>query len=94
MNRARRVPQIRLRTPKFKSEAEEAAWWDSHPELIVRAMERAYGKKAVASVLEPGARPKSIRSVSRGLEQSKRGEGQPMRKFLEALAKEHGISLK
>jgi prevent-host-death family protein len=36
----------------------------------------------------------SIRSVSRGLEQAKRGEGRPMSEFLEALAKEHGISLK
>lgn len=36
----------------------------------------------------------SIRGISRGLEQAKRGEGRPMREFLEALAKEHGISLK
>lgn len=36
----------------------------------------------------------SIRSVSRGLEQAKRGEGVPMRQFLEALADEHRISLK
>ena len=35
-----------------------------------------------------------IRGVSRGIEQAKRGEGQPMREFLEALANEHGISLK
>jgi len=36
----------------------------------------------------------SIRSVSRGLEQAKRGEGRVMREFLATLAKEHGISLK
>lgn len=36
----------------------------------------------------------SLRSISRGLEQAKRGEGRPMRQFLEELAKEHGISLK
>ena len=36
----------------------------------------------------------SIRGISRGLEQAKRGEGRPMREFLEALAKGHGISLK
>ncbi len=35
-----------------------------------------------------------IRSISRGLEQAKRGEGRPMRQFLEELAKEHGISLR
>ena len=36
----------------------------------------------------------SIRDISRGLEQAKRKEGRPMREFLEALASEHGISLK
>ena len=36
----------------------------------------------------------SIRGISRGLEQAKRGEGRPMREFLENLAKGHGISLK
>ncbi len=36
----------------------------------------------------------SLRSISRGLEQAKRGEGRPMREFLESLGKEHGISLK
>ncbi|MCC6343484.1 MAG: hypothetical protein IT166_14855 [Bryobacterales bacterium] len=35
----------------------------------------------------------SIRGISRGLEQAKRGEGRPMREFLESLAKEHGIKL-
>jgi PHD/YefM family antitoxin component YafN of YafNO toxin-antitoxin module len=36
----------------------------------------------------------SIRSVSRGLDQARRGEGHPMREFLESLATEHGIKLK
>jgi len=35
----------------------------------------------------------SIRSISRGLAQAKRGEGRVMREFLEALAKEQGVSL-
>ena len=35
----------------------------------------------------------NLRSVSRGLEQAKRGEGQPMREFLKTLASEHGITL-
>jgi PHD/YefM family antitoxin component YafN of YafNO toxin-antitoxin module len=35
-----------------------------------------------------------IRGISRGLEQAKRGEGRPMRGFLDTLAKEHGIPLK
>jgi len=36
----------------------------------------------------------SIRGISRGLEQAKRGEGRSMREFLESLAKEHAIRLK
>ncbi len=34
-----------------------------------------------------------IRSVSRGLEQAKRKEGQPAADFIRELASEHGISL-
>ncbi|MCC6537188.1 MAG: hypothetical protein IT162_06535 [Bryobacterales bacterium] len=33
-------------------------------------------------------------SVQRGLEQAQRGEGRPMREFLESLAAEYGISLR
>ena len=36
----------------------------------------------------------SIRGVGRGLEEAKRGEGRPMREFLEELASEHGFSLR
>ena len=47
MKRNKTIPQVRLRVPRFRNEAEEAAWWDAHPEVIVKAFERAYGKKAV-----------------------------------------------
>jgi len=30
-----------LKTPEFKSEAEEAAWWDSHPDQILGMFEQA-----------------------------------------------------
>ena len=36
----------------------------------------------------------SIRRLGRGLEEAKRGEGRPMREFLEELASERGISLR
>jgi 16S rRNA C967 or C1407 C5-methylase (RsmB/RsmF family) len=58
MSRDKEIPQVRLRTPKFKSEAEEAAWWDSHPEVILKAFERAYGKRAVERVLRGKPNPK------------------------------------
>ena len=58
MRRNKKIPQVRLRVPKFRNEAEEAAWWDAHPELIVKAFERAYGKQAVQRVLGEGHKPK------------------------------------
>ena len=58
MNRNKRVPQVRLRVPKFRSEAEEADWWDAHPEVILKAVERAYGKEALDRFFREGARPK------------------------------------
>ena len=57
-------------------------------EVVVQSAE-AYQK-----LLEDQELLESIRSVGRGLEQAKRGEGRPMRKFLESLAGEHHISLK
>ena len=36
----------------------------------------------------------TIRGISRGLEQAKRGEGRPLRAVLEELAAKRGISLK
>ena len=57
-------------------------------EVVVQSAE-AYQK-----LLDDRALLDSIRSISRGLEQAKRGEGRAMREFLEALAIEHGISLK
>ena len=30
-----------LKTPKFKSEAEEASWWDNNPDLILKEFETA-----------------------------------------------------
>ena len=49
---------------------------------------------AYQSLLEDKEILDSLRSVSRGLEQAKHGEGQPMREFLESLGAEFGIALK
>lgn len=44
--RDKRVPRVILHgVPQFKNEAEEAAWWDAHPEVLTRAFQRAYGKQ-------------------------------------------------
>ena len=57
-------------------------------EVVVQSAE-AYQK-----LLDDQSLLESLRSVSRGMEQAKRGEGRSMREFLEILGNEHGISLK
>ena len=57
-------------------------------EIVVQSAE-AYQK-----LLDDRELLDSIRGIGSGLEQAKRGQGQPMREFLEALAKEHKLSLK
>src|SRR5664279_2801062 len=57
-------------------------------EVVVQSAE-AYQK-----LLDDHDLLESIRGISRGLQQAKRGEGRPMREFIETLANGHGISLK
>lgn len=35
------MPKKPIAIPKFDTEAEEAAWWDSHPEAAAEIMKRA-----------------------------------------------------
>ena len=35
------MPKEPVRIPKFRSEAEEAEWWDAHPEVATEIMKRA-----------------------------------------------------
>lgn len=57
-------------------------------EVVVQSAE-AYQK-----LLDDRELLESIRGISRGLEQAKRGAGRPAREFLESLAQEHGVKLK
>src|SRR5258708_38207000 len=57
-------------------------------EIVVQSAE-AYQK-----LLEAAELSESLAGIRRGLEQVKRGEGKPMREFLEKLAEKHGVSLK
>ena len=63
IKRDKTIPRVRIKTPKFKNEAEEADWWDAHPEVITEAFERAYGKKAVDRFFAEG--PPSKRPLTR-----------------------------
>jgi PHD/YefM family antitoxin component YafN of YafNO toxin-antitoxin module len=57
-------------------------------ELVVQSAS-AYQK-----LLEDQELLRSMQTISRSLEQVKRGQGRPMRELLKTLASEHGISLK
>jgi len=35
------MPTKEIKIPKFKSEAQEAEWWDAHPEVATSIMSRA-----------------------------------------------------
>ena len=35
------VPKKPISIPKFRTEAEEAVWWDAHPEVAAEIMRRA-----------------------------------------------------
>jgi hypothetical protein len=57
-------------------------------ELVIQSAE-AYQK-----LLNGQQLLESIQSISRGLNQAKRGEIRPMRTFLQTLASQHGFTLK
>lgn len=57
-------------------------------EIVVQSAE------AYQRLLDDQELLEGLRRVSRGLEEAKRGEGQPMREVLSKLAVEHGILLK
>ena len=57
-------------------------------EVVIQSAE-AYQK-----LVEDQQLLETLRGISRGLEQAKRGEGRPMRTAIEELASKHGISLK
>lgn len=57
-------------------------------EIVVQSAE-AYQKLVEAAELS-----ETLAGIRRGLEQVKRGEGRPMREFIEKLAEKHGVSLK
>ncbi len=39
----------RMNTPEFHSEAEEAEWWDTHPDALADALEAAVARGAVTT---------------------------------------------
>lgn len=59
--RSKTVPVVELYgVPEFKNEAEEADWWDAHPEVVTKAFEQAYGKGVVDQILNRRSAGKSV----------------------------------
>ena len=74
-------------TPKFKSEAEEAAWWDAHPDFIVEQFEKAAKEGRLLRGI-PKSRSVTIRIAVRDLEAAQRladRKGLPYQTYMKML---------
>jgi predicted DNA binding CopG/RHH family protein len=73
--------------PKFKSEAEEAAWWDAHPDFIVEQFEKAAKEGRLLRGI-PKSRSVTIRIPVRDLEAAQRladRKGLPYQTYMKML---------
>jgi hypothetical protein len=48
------MPKKPITIPKFRTEAEEAHWWDAHPEVATEIMNRAIKSGEADGALHPG----------------------------------------
>jgi predicted DNA binding CopG/RHH family protein len=74
-------------TPKFKSEAEEAAWWDAHPDFIVEQFEKAAKEGRLLRGI-PKSKSVTIRIAVRDLEAAQRladRKGLPYQTYMKML---------
>ena len=64
---ARKKTAEKTTIPKFRTEAEEAAWWDAHPDFIVEQFEKAAKEGRLLRGI-PKSRSVTIRIPTRDLE--------------------------
>jgi predicted DNA binding CopG/RHH family protein len=64
--KGRKGEQVEIETPKFKSEKEEAAWWDAHADLISDLLIK-HGRKAM-----PKTKSVTIRMPEQDIERARR----------------------
>lgn len=69
---------VKMERPEFKSEQEEAEWWDSHPEFIAELMRRAQAegkltRGVIAANLARAAatKPITLRLEARDIERAR-----------------------
>jgi hypothetical protein len=79
---------MRKTIPRPKKSGKRSALTVNGPAEVVQSA-RAYQK-----LLDDQELLESLRSINRGLEEAKLGEGRSMREFLEEVARERGISLR
>ena len=80
---------VRVHLRKLKVSGQPAVLTvNGHAEVVVQSA------KAYQELLSDQELLETIRAISRGLQQARRGEGRPIRQFLQELAKEHRVSLK
>ena len=73
--------------PKFKNEAEEAAWWDAHPDFIVEQFEKAAKEGRLLRGI-PKSKSVTIRIPMRDLEAAQRladRKGLPYQTYIKML---------
>ncbi len=73
--------------PKFKSEAEEAAWWDAHPDFVVEQFEKAAKEGRLLRGM-PRSKSVTIRIPMRDLETAQRladRKGLPYQTYMKML---------
>jgi predicted DNA binding CopG/RHH family protein len=73
--------------PKFKSEEEEASWWDSHPDFVADEVERAAAQGTMVRGL-PKSRTVTIRIAEKDLQSARelaRKKGLPYQTYVKML---------
>jgi predicted DNA binding CopG/RHH family protein len=73
--------------PTFKSEAEEAAWWDAHPDFVVEQFEKAAKEGRLLRGI-PKSKSVTIRIAVRDLEAAQRladRKGLPYQTYMKML---------
>jgi len=76
-----------IKVPRFKSEAEEAAWWDAHPDFIVQQFEKAAKEGRLLRGI-PRSKSVTIRIPVRDLEAAQRfadRKGLPYQTYMKML---------
>ncbi len=92
-----------IKVPKFKSERQEAKWWDNHPEVVLRLFRQAKASGKLRRLESPGdlrgllaaeapvSKPVTIRFPANDLEKARKlaaRKGLPYQTYMKILLRE------